>query len=415
MIILLLYSNRKIGGEIKEVKGGLMILDTLGIKPNYSEIGRAYGKHRSTVKKYHNGYEGKPKTRNKASKLNKHYEEIKEKLLIPGSTVKGVYEFILRKDPNIGTCSNFNKYVIKHKLKPNKANKLHLRFETDYGEQLQFDWKEDIKMISKKGEIFQFNVLSSTLCASRLHIFCYSKNRTKEDVYRCLIETFKYINGVPKETLTDNMSSIANTTTKKFYPEYIQFCKDMGCNPKKCKPRSPQTKGKDESSNRFMSWLVPYNNEFETEEDLIKILEYLNKKINKEVNTTTGITPIMLYQKEKEHLLPLPSNKVLDSYLLDTKAIKVSDESLIYYKGKKYSVPPKLINQTIKLKELDNKLYIYYNSDLVTMHNISNKPINYLSEHYKEGLSMILTSKSEIEIDVMVEKNLKLFDSIGSN
>ena len=74
------------------------------------------------------------------------------------------------------------------------------------------------------------------------------------------------------------------------------------------------TKGKVESQNRFMSWLIPYNNEFETEEDLINIIENINRKINQEVNETTGCTPIFLYSKEKEYLNPLPNKELLDSY-----------------------------------------------------------------------------------------------------
>ena len=48
-----------------------------------------------------------------------------------------------------------------------------------------------------------------------------------------------------------------------------------------------------------MSWLIPYNGEFETEEDLIKIIEKLNIKINQQVNETVGVPPIMLFQKKK--------------------------------------------------------------------------------------------------------------------
>lgn len=133
-------------------------------------------------------------------------------------------------------------------------------------------------MISKHGELFEFNIFSSTLGASRLHVFLYSRNKTRIDVQRCLVKTFRYIGGVPEELLTDNMSSIVDTKTKKFRKEFISFVKDMGTKAKKCKVRHPYTKGKDESANRFMSWLIPYNNEFEDEEELIKIIEEINKK-----------------------------------------------------------------------------------------------------------------------------------------
>ena len=102
-----------------------------------------------------------------------------------------------------------------------------------------------MKMISKYGEVFEFNIFSVTLGASRLHIFIYSKFKTRIDVQRCLVKVFQYIGGVPKELLTDNMSSIVNTNTKEFLKEFVAFSKDMDVNIKKCKPRHPYTKSKD--------------------------------------------------------------------------------------------------------------------------------------------------------------------------
>ena len=323
--------------KIERLRQELLIMKSLKIKPNYAELSRLYKFDRRTIEKYNNGYSRENLKRNKKSKLDEIKDEIKEKLELPGITITGLYQYF-SKNKDIGSYSNFYKYVQKHKLKPKKRNKVHLRYETDFGEQLQFDWKEDIKMISKHGEIFEFNIFSATLGASRLHVFIYSKFKTRIDVERCLVKTFEYIGGIPKELLTDNMSSIVDTKTRKFYKEFVAFTNDMQVKAKNCKPRHPYTKGKDESANRFMSWLIPYNNEFEDEQELIKIIEEINLKVNKQINTTIGVAPIMLFNKEKEYLRPLPSPKIMEQYLIDTKHIKISNESLFYYKGKKYKL-----------------------------------------------------------------------------
>ena len=390
---------------LEKLRRELLILKTLNIKPNCSELHRLYNIDRRTIKKYYNGYE-KPKQREtKTSEISKIREEIKEKLTIPGTTIAGVYEYF-KEDYKIGTYSNFYKYVQKEKLKPNKNNKVHLRYETEYGKQLQFDWKEDIKLLSKYGEIFEFNIFSATLGASRLHVFIYSKTKTRLDVQRCLVKTFEYIQGVPEEILTDNMSSIVNNQTHNFNKEFIAFTKDMQTTPKKCKIRHPYTKGKDESANRFINWLLPYNHEFEDEEELIKIIENINYKVNRKVNATTGASPIMLYNKEKEYLKPLPNKKILNEYLTQSIQTKISNESLFYYKGKRYSVPIQFINKTLDIQENNNKLYVYYNKKLITIHNISEKNINYKEEHYIEGLQSILNNKPQLEIENMAKKNL---------
>ena len=388
-------------------------MKTQRIKPNYAELARLHECDYRTVKKYNNGYEGKPKNRAKESRLDKYRNDIKNKLLLPGSTIKGTYEYFNEQDNNIGNYSNFYKYIIKEKIKPIKNNKFHPRYETDPGKQLQFDWKEDIKMYNKYGEVFEFNIFSSTLGYSRLHIFIYSKHKTRLDVQRCLIKTFQYIGGLPKEILTDNMSSIVNTNTKDFINEFKVFTKDIGFEPKHCKVKHPYTKGKDESCNRFMSWLIPYNGEFENEEELIKIIEKINLKINNQIDETIGVPPIMLFQKEKEYLNPLPNNKIMNQYLYDTLSVKVSNESLFYYKGSKYSVPIKFIGSMLNIREELNKLYVYYNKDLITIHNISNNFINYKEEHYNEGLISILKNKEQEQIDEIAKKNLELINKLS--
>ncbi len=397
--------------NIVKLRQELLVMETLNIKPNYSELARIYECDRRTVKKYNEGYTKENIKRKKPSKLDEHKENIKSKLELPGATINGTYRYF-KKNNDIGTYSNFYKYVKKEKLKPQKNNKAHLRFETEFGKQLQFDWKEDLQMISKHGEIFEFNIFSATLGASRLHVFLYSKNKTRIDVERCLVKTFEYIGGVPKEILTDNMSSIVNTQTRKFCNEFISFAKDMGTFAKNCKPRHPYTKGKDESANRFMSWLIPYNNEFEDEKELIEIIQKINKEVNKQVNSTTGVAPIMLYEKEKEYLQPLPNKDIINQYSKDSIRVKVSNESLFYYKGKRYSVPNKFINTHLDIQEDNNKLYVYYNREMITMHEISEKNINYKKEHYIEGLSNILKNKEQAEIEKMAEENLKILDRL---
>lgn len=393
--------------DLVKLKMELFIMKIEEIKPNYSELSRKYGFDRKTIQKYDKGYEGKPLHHNKESCLDKYKEEIENKLLLPGSTIKGVYKYFNKKYKDTSTYSNFYKYVIKEKLKPKKNNKFHPRYETEYGKQIQFDWKESIKMFNKYGVIFEFNIFSATLSASRLHIFKYSKNKTRNDVQRCIINVIKTIGGITEEMLTDNMSSIVNTNKKEFTKEFKIFAKDIGFNPKKCKPNHPYTKGKDESANRFMSWLIPYNHEFEDEQDLIRIIEEINLKVNKQVNSTIGVAPIMLFQKEKEYLNPLPNSKIMDQYLLDTIHVKVTNESLFYYKGKRYSVPNKFINCTIDIQEDNNKLYAYYNKDLITIHDISIKNINYKEEHYMEGLSNILKNQTQEQIETLAKRNLE--------
>ena len=119
-----------------------------------------------------------------------------------------------------------------------------------------------------------------------------------------------------------------------------------------------------------------------------------------------------LFRKEKEYLQPLPNEQIINKYLDNMLPAKVTNELLIYYKGCKYSVPKKYINQTVKLKEIDNKLFIYYNKELITTHEITNQKINYKEEHYVEALKETIPYKKDTEIKEMAKKNLELLGKI---
>ena len=110
---------------------------------------------------------------------------------------------------------------------------------------------------------------------------------------------------------------------------------------------------------------------------------------------------------------PLPNEQIINKYLDNMLPAKVTSELLIYYKGCQYSVPKKYINQTVKLKEIDNKLFIYYSKQLIATHEITNKKINYKEEHYVEALKTLIPYKKDNEIKEIANKNLELLGKIS--
>lgn len=395
---------------ICELRKEITIMKTMNIKPNFSSLAKEYNLDYRTVKRYYDGYDGKPAHHNKNSKLLELNNIIEEKMNLKGAKISSLYFFLQEEYNYKGSYSNLTYYIRKNNKRPKTKSKGSPRFETDIGEQIQFDWVESIIMINKYGEVFEFNVFSAELSYSRMHYFCYSVTKTREDVIRCLINTFKFFGGVSKELLTDNMSSIVNNTKDSFCDEFKVFLKDFNIDGKRCKIRSPNTKGKVEVRNKFIKWLIPFNNSFETDKDIIKVIEKITNKVNTKINTTTNAKPIMLYQKEKEYLKPLPTNQIISNYLNFNIPVKVSNTSLIYYKGSQYSVPPKYINMTLKIKVDNNKLYIYDNINLVQTHYINDQKINYTDSDYKALLLSSMPYKSEKDIETLAKKNLELLE-----
>ena len=297
-----------LGGEayMNNLKGELAVMDNLGIKPNYAALGRKYGMDWRTVKKYHEGYEGKSSTRNKGSKLDDYKKEISDKLAIKRITVRGVYEFMVKKYgyERIGSYPNFNRYVLNNKLKPKHSDSGHPRYERGPGEQAQVDWKEDISIADKWGEIFVINVLHVTLKYSRFSHLDMSVQKRFEDVSRGLINGFIKFGGVPTELLFDNMSTVANINARPKKPTdaISKLAKDFGFKIRLCRTRKPETKGTVEAKNKVVDWIRAYEGEFEGLEELAAIVETINIDMNITINQETEMSPTALFYKEKEYL-----------------------------------------------------------------------------------------------------------------
>ncbi len=288
----------------------------------------------------------------------------------------------------------------------------HLHFETDPGQQVQVDWIEGLKLKLKSGETVKFNIYSATLGWSREHIFIYSPTTTTNDFIRCTLDLFRKLGGKTTELLTDNMSAVVNVKNgkKKVHPEITQFFKDLDIELKLCRVRSPQTKGKCESANRFRSWVLPYDEELESEDEIRKLIdETITRRINDQQNQTTGFAPTVLFRKEKEYLSPLPNKVLLDSYLEEHVTRTVPPTLLVTFKGSGYSVPSKYLNSRVRLYAIGRKLYIYDNQkNLIAIHSISDRKYNYQPSHYQEGLN--IKGKSDLEIQKIASENLRRMD-----
>ena len=368
-----------------------------------------------TVKKYLEGYVPKRrKSIKRASKLDEFKETIKEKLEL-GCSAMSIFKFI-QKDGYNGSYSLLADYANKHKRE--EIKKATLRYETSPGFQAQVDWKESLKMVSKSGEIFEVNIFLMILGYSRMKFLKLTSDRTQKTLFECMNEAFKYFEGVPKEILFDNMPTVVDRANSrighvKINSKFAQYAKDMGFNVITCKAYRPQTKGKVEALAKLVDRLKIYNNEFETYEELQKIVNVFMKDINNEVSQATNQKPIDRIKKETKYLLPLPSQDILKTYIPSPKEYKVSKESMVMYKGQKYSVPTSLIGESVSVKETDEYIHIYYTTNFITSHKKSNKFLNYKKEHIEDiAKSDAFKHKTNDEIAEFVESYLSDYDEL---
>lgn len=381
---------------------------------NKSEIARRFGCSYNTVKKYMDTSQNKNIIRKYTSKLDDFKGIIIDKVDNYGANGRGIFNF-LKERGYTGSYGTVIKFIKEHKQE--EQMKATIRFETSPGLQAQVDWKEDFKIINKNGATFTINIFLMVLGYSRYKYIELTLDRTQDTLFECILHACSEFRGVPHEVLFDNMATVVDRTASTYRSvvinsKFLQFAKDVGFSVHTCRPYRPQTKGKIECVAKLMDRLKVYNNEFETIEELDKIVKKLMEEINNEdINLLEK--PIDRLKEEQKYLHSLPSREIIYPYFAKNKGYKVSKESMITYKKHKYSVPIRFIGEYLTVKETGDSLDIYYNTDLIVNYKISNKYLNYKKEHAKEILkSDALKNKTEKEIEAFIEKNLSNMDML---
>ena len=219
-----------------------------------------------------------------------------------------------------------------------------IRYETRMGKQAQLDWKESILYETSDGEQVEINVAVLVLSYSRMRFFYMSISKSQAVLFSFLTETFEKMGGVPEELITDNMKTVMDEARTEHFAgkvnaKFAQFARDFGFKVKPCVAGRPRTKGKVETTMKLLDEIHAYQGKFNTTE-LHTYIQQLCNRINHEVHQGTNKIPILEWQKEKNQLLQLPTERVRDSYKIDYTLVKVNASSMISYKSNQYSVPP---------------------------------------------------------------------------
>lgn len=363
------------------------------LKLNISKIARELNIDRKTVKNYLNNKVPK-KTRKRKKYLDDYKDLIKEILsdeLRTFDYVDHLYRYMKREHGIKCNRVTFNRFIrndaeLNKLFKANNTDTFTMRFETEIGQQVQFDLKEKVKLITEKGIEYVVYIPTLTFGWSRYNYRKLVLDTKVETLISFLAEAFEEIGGVCKEIVIDNLKAFVEKSRYKGNPailtaKFDEFCKDYGIEVKPCIARRPKTKGKTETQNKIVDQLKNYNGHYKDLDDMHEKLEIINKEDNEAVSQATKLPRIFLFNKEKGELRQLPKNEIMSKYHLKLSAVQVSNESLVSYKSNKYSVPKKYIGFKVGLVAIKDELHIYYTNKIITVHKISNKLLNIKPEH----------------------------------
>ncbi|EHL0042379.1 IS21 family transposase [Enterococcus faecalis] len=406
----------------KDVLEGVLRHIMTDIQPNYAALAKQYNCDYRTVKRYYEaGKKGTidqvKKRKSSVSPLLDGFEEMIRDKMELSCSASSIYYFIKKKGYK-GGYTTVKRFCRNYREK--RVKKATIRIETTPGLSAQVDWKENIKMVSKHGEVFYFNIFLYVLGYSRMKYLEVTFDRTQPTVFHCLINAFEYCgNGVPQEIWFDNMKTVVDRSKSQFTQtvfneKFRQFAKDARFIPIACRPFRPQTKGKVEALARTINRLMVFNYEFENEQELKQIVHEFMHDLNNERSQAMNDKPSKLLTEEQKVLLPF-NRLELVRYVSRNQHVlrKVSIESMVQYQNSKYSVPVKYIGKEVTLDVRKDTLFIWYGNHCIRSHPLSEKSLNYQRDDSLEILrSDVFKYLEDEELERFVEENLDAYDQL---
>jgi len=251
-----------------------------------------------------------------------------------------------------------------------------VRFETAAGQQLQVDFGE--KKVSVAGQLVKVYLLVAVLSFSRrLFVRAFLAERG-DDWREGIAAAFVHFGGVPLEVLVDNARPLVlehdtRAGTVRFHPAFVEFCRDWDVTAKACRPYRARTKGKTESGVKYVKRNALAGRQFDTFAQLESHLVQWMRQADERVHGTTYERPLERFEREeKAALRPLPT-RPLPRRQQRLKR-KVANDALVDVDTVRYSVPHRLVRQSVEVAVGEEQVRIFHAGELVATHPRSRQP-----------------------------------------
>jgi len=246
-----------------------------------------------------------------------------------------------------------------------------VRFETPPGHQLQIDF--GTVRVPVGDEPTKVHLFVATLGYSRRTYVAMFLHERQSAWLQGLEGAFRHFGGTTREVLVDNARALVNehdaqTREVAFNDRFHAFCRYWGVTPRACAPYRARTKGKDERGVGYVKRNAIAGHRFATLEELqAHLVRWMREVADARVHGTTAEPPIARFERdERRALSPLAAK----APFLQVRELsrRVHTDACIELDTNRYSVPWKLIGETVTVVVADRQVRVLYAGQEVACH-----------------------------------------------
>lgn len=365
-------------------------------KKGIREIERETGHSRPTIRKVLAGEYAGYKERESQSypvleahrgSIERWLKEDQERPKKQRHTARRIYRRLVEEEGYEGSESNVRYYVRMAKAKlETGSSSAFLILKPDCGREADADWGRAMALLRGAKTPFHYFCLRPRF--SGKHFVCAYPCEKQEAFFDAHVKAFNFFGGVFSRIIYDNLTSavrkVLQGRNRIEQDSFIRFRSFYNFEARFCNPGSANEKGGAEGAIGYVrrNYMVPMpvaDSFEELNERLLKsCLLYGGHVIEGRTETVDA-----LFEKEREHLIALPSVPYSNVRVLDAKVDKYST---VMADKNHYSVPTPHVRLKVKIQLSIDRIEIFYGGKKIASHErlFGNNKWQLNPQHYLE-------------------------------